>query len=125
MGADRARAEAGRHDRRHPARDTVQTRVVTRDGDGDRIDVARHDRRLGAPGDRDGKHARSRPEVEGVDDRAAPGKPVDGDQAPGRRAVVAGPEGEASVDLDGDVVREGAAAIVTAVDEEAPGAHRR
>ena len=46
-------------------------------------------------------------------------------QAAARSAVVAGAEGEAGLDLDADVVRLHLVAVVRAMHEEAPGAHRR
>ena len=46
-------------------------------------------------------------------------------KAAARRAVMAGAEGEAGLDLDADVVRADARAVVRAVHEKAPGAHGR
>ena len=46
-------------------------------------------------------------------------------QAAARRAVMAGAEGEAGLDLDPDVVGLERGAVVRAVDEEAPGPDRR
>ena len=46
-------------------------------------------------------------------------------QAAARRAVMAGAEGERGFDLDGEVVRFDAGAIMRAVNEEAAGANRR
>jgi hypothetical protein len=46
-------------------------------------------------------------------------------QAAARRAVMAGAEGEAGLDLDSDVVGLERGAVVRAVDEEAPGPDRR
>ena len=46
-------------------------------------------------------------------------------QAAARRAVMAGAEGERRLDLDRDVVRFDARAVVGAVNEKAPRANRR
>ena len=45
-------------------------------------------------------------------------------KAPARRAVVAGAEGEGGLDLDADVVGAQFCAVVRAVNEKAPDAHR-
>ena len=52
------------------------------------------------------------------------GLALDGDEAAGGGAVVAGAEGLAGLDLDGDVVRLHLAAVVWPVHQEAAGAHR-
>ena len=45
-------------------------------------------------------------------------------QAPARRAVVAGAEGERGLDLDADVVGAQSCAVMRAMNEKAPDAHR-
>src|SRR5690606_32778629 len=73
---------------------------------------------------REGEHAASRSKVKCIADRPCASNSVDHFKAPGGRAMVAGSECLASIDLDAHVVELYLIAIMRAMNEEAAGAHR-
>jgi len=105
--------------------DAVEARVGVGDFDRDRIEVAEPDLALDDFRRGDGEHAGAAADVEDLARPSALQQAIEMQQAAARRAVVAGAEGEAGLDLDADVVRPDRSAAVRAVDEEAPCPHRR
>ena len=113
--------DAARQQRLAMGGDAVEARVGAGDVDCDRVEVAEPDL---APEDfrrGDGEHAGAAADVEDVARPPALQQAIEMQQAAARRAVMAGAEGEAGLDLDSDVVGLERGAVVRAMDEEAPG----
>ncbi len=73
----------------------------------------------------DGKHARAAAHIEDAARPLTAQQAVERLKAATGGAVMAGAEGGAGIDLDGDVACRAAMAVMRAVEEEATGAHRR
>src|SRR5271166_140199 len=116
----------------HPARDgrpaklanPVQTRIGVGDLDRHWIDIAEPHLPFEDFARRDRQHAGAAADVENFLRPAALEKPVEMEEAASGRAVMAGAEGEAGLDLDGDVACADFRPVVAAMDEKAPSPDR-
>ena len=115
-----------------PSASTTRTRertpflrsILGRDGDGDRIHVARDHRSAKSLGGGDGEDAGAGADIEDVG-RALPlEQAIERDEAAARGGVMGGAEGKAGVDLEREAARGHLAPVVTAMHQEAAGAHR-
>src|SRR5262249_16610867 len=103
----------------------IQPRIGGSGGDGDGIDIARHDRLAQRLGGGDRQYAGAAADID-QSPRPAPAKDtLEQQKAAAGRAMVAGAESQRRLDLDGDVARPYPAAVMAAMDQEAPGPHRR
>ena len=116
--------DAGRGVEAQMRRDRVQPRVVARDRDGDRIDVAGDDALLQRLRGGKRQDAGAGADVEHAPRPLALQRAGEGEEAAARRAVMPGAEGERRLDLDRKVVRPDRRLVMDAVDEEASGPHR-
>src|SRR5208337_3156404 len=120
--------DAARDDRLAKFADAVQARIGVGDLDRHGIDVAGPDLATQDFRRRDGEDARAAADIEhgaGSKEIAPPlQEPVEMKEAAARRAVVAGAEGEDGLDLDPNVIRPHACAIVRAMHQKSSGAYR-
>ena len=94
------------------------------DGDGDRIHVARNHRSAKSLGGGDGEDAGAGADIEHLGRAPALEQAIERDEAAARGGVMGGAEGKAGVDLKREAPRGHLAPVVTAMHQEAAGAHR-
>jgi hypothetical protein len=116
--------DADRDERAQIGADAIKPRVFPRHGDGNGIDVAQRDADVQHLGGGDRQHARAAANVEHPARAAAPKNALEMQEAAARRAVMAGAESQRRLDFDGDVVSLDASAVMGAMNEKTPRAHR-
>ena len=103
----------------------IDARILARHRDRDGIDVRGGDGTAPQLRRRDGEQAGAAAEIEDILE-ATPFRKIAKDaKTEGGGLVMAGAEGKSRLDADGDDAGRHAAPVMRAMDEEAPGAHRR
>src|ERR1700730_155491 len=125
MGAKLATANSIRSHHVDERTRAVGARVLPGGGDGLPIDVARERGTATGLGGGYRKHAAAGADVENAARPAPFEQTVEREQTPARGAVMAGAERQRRFDLDADTVDGDARTIMTPVQEEAAGRHRR
>src|ERR1700722_5289177 len=128
-GADRARTDAVGCNDRDEATGAIAPDIVARGAHGSGIDVGREHAHAQGARRGDGEHAAAGADIENA--RRAPPRAqcladrVECQQATARGAVMPGAESERRLDLDADAVARHAGAVMSAMNDEAPGGDRR